>query len=213
MELPGSSGLRAPVALIAACAIQVVFAFALVDAWRPPMSKSSQPTITAWILPAPVPAAIRSAPQGLGSRKAPRLPTVAVPQLAVPGLSVPSLQPRPPGIDWAAAAARAAQEVARADPSTSGKIARTQPAAQFPWSKPQIGNQWIHFDPETFVTSITFGKRCAVALFLVVLGGGCVIGHIDPDSGQGDLFDPKYRVPQLELPAPALPEAAPGQLH
>jgi hypothetical protein len=75
---------------------------------------------------------------------------------------------------------------------------RTPPRPSFPWSRQPLGK---HFDADlhTGVVSLN-GKRCMIGLFLIFPIFGCGVGHLDPEPGRGDLFDPKYAPQPLEVP-------------
>ena len=81
-------------------------------------------------------------------------------------------------------------------PKSPFRIASAQP--EFPWSRQPLGK---HFDadPHTGIVSLS-SKRCTLAFFLILPGFGCAVGHLDPEPGRGDLFDPKYKPQPLELP-------------
>ena len=150
-------------------------------------------------------------------RTAPRAPAT-VPSLTEP---TPELL-RPPNeplqtqeyIDWTAAAHQAARDLLAAEAAErarnskmgtgwwlaqDAKQRRRTMARAFPWSH-QPQTSWMEIDPDSFV--ITFRtERCQLSIFLVVAGFGCALGHLDPEPGRADLFDPKYRSTPIELPA------------
>ena len=68
----------------------------------------------------------------------------------------------------------------------------------FPWSRQPL-TKHFDFDPHTGIITLST-KRCTIALLLIVAGFGCDLGHLDTGPGQGDLFDPKYKVAPLTLP-------------
>jgi hypothetical protein len=69
----------------------------------------------------------------------------------------------------------------------------------FPWS-PQRKYGGAEIDPDNFMITFHLGQRCVVAVFVILPGFGCALGHLDPEPGQSDLFDAKYRPAPLELP-------------
>ena len=72
------------------------------------------------------------------------------------------------------------------------------PRPAFPWSRQPLGK---HFDADLHsgVVSVN-GKRCMVGLFIILPIFGCDLGHLDPEPGRGDLFDPKYKSQPIEVP-------------
>ena len=74
--------------------------------------------------------------------------------------------------------------------------------AEFPWSR-RIG-----FDPSTSVTTIRIGRDCEFSFVLTAFSAACT-----SEAVRGDLFDPKYRIPALGIPAPAVPQPSPELLH
>ncbi|MGH8255890.1 MAG: hypothetical protein ACRET0_06715, partial [Steroidobacteraceae bacterium] len=123
--------------------------------------------------------------------------------------------------DWARAAQLAAAGVAQAGrlaqrrQRASGELESTWPAGRgssnpqpaFPWSRQPL-TPWLDFDPKTLTTSIRLGRHCGIGFVLILPVFGCVLGHVDPDPGRADLFDPKFRPAPLELPTPALAQPA-----
>jgi len=119
-------------------------------------------------------------------------------------------------IDFAAEAKRSAANVIEAArressrrhaigviPAVPGKRAAL-PA--YAWSHQPLGR---HFDFDSGVLVLKT-RRCGVALLLIIpMGFGCAVGRLDPEPGQSDLFDPKYQVPELEMPPLLLPDALP----
>jgi len=114
-----------------------------------------------------------------------------------------------PSIDWGAAAVDAArhhleqqaddQRRNHAMGSSPDATARApQPHQAFPWGHQPLSK---HLDRQGAVVTLNT-KHCTVAFLLFVpFGFGCAPGSI-PEPGQGDLFDPKYAPPPLELPKP-----------
>jgi hypothetical protein len=114
-----------------------------------------------------------------------------------------------PSVDWnreldAAAAAsieRASRERRRnsgmgSTPHSPYSAMPTRPA--FPWSHQPLGK---HFDFDSSTGLLTLrGKRCVLALWLILPGFACATGPVDPEPGEGDLFDRKYAPWELELP-------------
>jgi hypothetical protein len=49
--------------------------------------------------------------------------------------------------------------------------------------------------------TFTLNRRCQVSVFLILPGFGCALGHLDPDPGRSDLFDPEYVSGPIDLPA------------
>ena len=68
----------------------------------------------------------------------------------------------------------------------------------FPWSRQPLGK---HFDADPHTATISVGNdRCVFALVLFLPVFSCNPGHVDPEPGRGDLFDPQYRPQPLERP-------------
>jgi hypothetical protein len=114
-----------------------------------------------------------------------------------------------PIIDWNAAATDAArhQLAAQADAqrrdrsmgvAPQGIAPPRAPPPAFAWHRQPLGK---HFDVERGVVTVRT-KRCVFGVFVILPGFSCNPGRVDPEPGQGDLFDPKYAVPSLELPKP-----------
>ena len=72
------------------------------------------------------------------------------------------------------------------------------PPPAFAWHRQPLGK---HFDVQHGMVTVRT-KRCVFGVFVILPGFSCNPGRIDPEPGQGDLFDPKYAVPSLELPKP-----------
>jgi hypothetical protein len=115
-------------------------------------------------------------------------------------------------IDWAAAAHQAARDLLAAEASErernskmgtgwwlaqDAKHRRRAAASSYPWSHQPLSS-WVDIDPDSFVISFTLNQRCQLVMFLFVAGFGCALGHLDPEPGRADLFDPKYRTAPLE---------------
>ena len=150
-------------------------------------------------------------------RSAPRAPAT-VPSLTEPIPEAFQLPNEPlqkqEFIDWAAAAHQAARDLLAAEATERARNSKmgsgwllAQEAKQrrrtmtpaYPWSHQPL-TSWVDIDPDSFV--ITFrNRRCQLSFFLVIPGFGCALGHLDPEPGRVDLFDPKYRSPPLELPS------------
>jgi hypothetical protein len=114
-----------------------------------------------------------------------------------------------PGVDWngelrtaAAASIEGASRRRRQDsgmgstPRSPYSIMPARPA--FPWSHQPLGR---HFDFDASTGLLTLrGKRCVLAIWLILPGFACAAGPVDPEPGEGDLFDRKYAPWALELP-------------
>ncbi|HLQ11984.1 MAG TPA: hypothetical protein VK130_01900 [Steroidobacteraceae bacterium] len=114
-----------------------------------------------------------------------------------------------PGVDWGgelrAAAANSIERASRerrrnssmgSTPRSPYRTMPTRPA--FPWSHQALGKHY-DFDSSTGLLTIR-GKRCVLAIWLIVPGFACAAGPEDPEPGEGDLFDRKYGPWELELP-------------
>ncbi len=143
-------------------------------------------------------------------------PTATLPPLVTPSVNFPADKSQA-SVDWAAAAQVAsrgfvvAQEIASRQRNATGEQPLRGPNAvdgssppEFPWSRQPL-TSWLDFDPTTLVTSIKLGKHCGFGLFIILPVFGCVLDHMDPDPGRGDLFDAKFAARPLRLPDPAIP--------
>jgi hypothetical protein len=219
----GVSGVRRTLVLIAVLAIHLIFVAALIEAFRQrKLSYAPQDIVSTLIyLPATTPAtpparhrAVRRPP---AKSAAPTEPTSLVPPQVASG---PAQTEAP--IDWGANAHRAARDVLAAESidrrrsrqmgadwllARQRRHQREAPQQPFPWSHQPL-TSWFDIDPDSFVIIFRLGRRCQI-VFLVVAQFGCVVGHLDPEPGRSDLFDPKYRPRPLELPEPAVPPDLP----
>lgn len=120
--------------------------------------------------------------------------------------------PRPaqPATNWNLEASRAAGDVLAANALEQHRdramgstpvspYHHAPPRPSFPWSRQPLGK---HFDsdPSTGMMLSLRSKRCIIGIFIILPGFGCDVGHLDPEPGRGDLFDPKYRSQPLEVP-------------
>ncbi|MDE2219793.1 MAG: hypothetical protein KGJ52_05375 [Gammaproteobacteria bacterium] len=142
-----------------------------------------------------------------GGAATPPAPPMSPPTSA---MQTAATAPAQPATHWNMEAARAAAAVinrAAVDQkrgAAMGSIPKSPFAATaarpaFPWSRQPLGR---HFDadPHTGLVSLR-GNRCMIGLVFILPVFGCAVGHIDPEPGEADLFDPKYRPQPLELPA------------
>ena len=104
-----------------------------------------------------------------------------------------------PEMVWLSWPAITTSLASRPEPSKSRVgVARIKPSRKPPPPSP-IALRASCRDPHTGIITLST-KRCTVALLLIVAGFGCNLGQLDTDPGQGDLFDPKYKVAPLTLP-------------
>jgi len=152
-------------------------------------------------------------PASLPAHRRQPAPIVAVsPDLPRPTAITPDTLPdRKPATDWNAAAVDAArhhldrladerQRDRSMGTAPDGSAPATAPHPAFPWGHQPMGK---HFDIERGVLMVRT-KRCVFGVFVILPGFSCNPGRIDPEPGQGDLFDPKYAPRPLELPQPLL---------
>jgi hypothetical protein len=116
-------------------------------------------------------------------------------------------QPTQPATHWNLDASRAASDVLASNAldqrrdRTMGSTPvspyhHAPPRPSFPWSRQPLGK---HFDADLHQGVVSLnGKRCMIGLFLIFPIFGCGVGHLDPEPGRGDLFDPKYAPQPLE---------------
>jgi len=208
-------------AFVAACVLQILIvgAFTVGLQVRSPRTKAPVSMMTQ-VLILPGEAAMSRPLPGLTQQSwlrpapAPLSPRLPFPTFIFP---VPERHPRP--IDWAAAARLAANSVGTAEAQrrrrrrASGELpwgatdraGSTSPPPAFPWSRQPLTG-WMDFDPTKLLTTVHLGRRCVLAFFLIIPAFGCVLGHIDPDPGRGDLFAAKFAPRPLEIPEPVLPQ-------
>lgn len=215
------------VALIGACVIELVTGLALVTGWRhrnptaaiAPLGRVTQAILlrrrapTRRRLPIIRGALVRGAP--LGSMEPPSLPGVRIQRR---GLRRRSLA------YWSAAATVAARRAAKAQAQIrqyhpgSGELPRWWKSAwetprarpSFPWSRQPLSSWFdVSFDRKTGMTVVRIGRRCRIVFLLIEPFFACVLDHLNPDPGRGDLFDRKYLPAPLVLPGPDLAPARP----
>ncbi len=164
-----------------------------------------------WLtLPAATPAvapsaAPRPAPHAVHR---PATPLRAPPASAI----VPLVQPATsvqPATNWSLEASQAASDVLAAnaldqrrdramDSTPVSPYHHAPPRPSFPWSRQPLGK---HFDADLHSGVVSLhGKRCMIGLFIILPIFGCDVGHLDPEPGRGDLFDPKYKSQPIEVP-------------
>lgn len=185
-----------------------------VDSERSPRQTDDRALL--WLtLPAPAPAprpepALRLDGARPAGRSPLRQPVVSrSPPVSVPVPLVQAPQPTRPGTNWSLEANRAASDVLAANALEQHRdramgstpispYHHEPPRPSFPWSRQPLGK---HFDADlhTGVVSVN-GKRCMIGLFIILPIFGCDVGHLDPEPGRGDLFDPKYKSHPLEVP-------------
>lgn len=214
------------VAFVGACAVQAIGALALVLGWRHGNPASVvPPTVVTDVI-------------GMRRRAPPRRPPQITHGVPIGALPSPTFQPptlpaftvarpvfrRRSLAHWASAATVAAGHAATAQALALGYhpgdgalppwwnaawgVEKRHP--QFPWSRQPL-TSWFDFDFDrgTLVITLHIGRRCAIALGLIVpfAGFGCAVGRLPPDPGRSDLFDRKYLPAPLVLPGPDLPPA------
>ncbi len=219
----GAGGRTAAGAGVIALHLLVLWAF--ITAGRLHMPPASIEPVMAWlsigdaparpITPAPAPARTAMARRPSLSAIGQPVPLVAAPAdlprptaITPPAASTPDIAPAP-AIYWRAAAtagARAAldgqarqrhlEQSMGAAPQSTARAATPHPA--FPWGHQPMGK---HYDIQGGVLLVRT-KRCVFGVFVILPGFSCNPGRIDPEPGQGDLFDPKYAPPPLEVPRP-----------
>jgi hypothetical protein len=204
-------------------ALHLLALWAFIEAGQLRLQRASVEPVMTWLSladdaartrPAPptrtaAPASAR-APRPTG-QPAPIVPIVPVsPDLPRPTAITPDAAPGPDRpIDWAAAAVDAARHHldsqsadARRDhgmgTSPQSTARATTPHPAFPWGHQPMGK---HFDVQKGVLLVRT-KRCVFGVFVILPGFSCNPGRIDPEPGQGDLFDPKYAPQPLALPQP-----------
>jgi hypothetical protein len=224
----GVSGARRTLVLVAVMAIHLIFVGALIEAFRQQKllyaAQNIVPTLIYFpAMPRRATASVQARTVRRPSAKSALLPG-PLPQAPPQVSSEPAQTERP--IDWGANAHQAARDVLRdesIDLQRSSKMGdgwllaqegrhHREPRPQpFPWSHQPL-TSWFDIDPDSFVIIFRLGRRCQVVYFAVVAALGCTVGHLDPEPGRSDLFDPKYGPRPLELPEPAIPLGLPTGL-
>ena len=198
-------------------ALHLLFIAALIETTRERNSLTATEHVVGALiyLPDLTPAAARA-------NRAPAMPKAPPTAKASPASEPPAAHlPQQPEhrddvIDWTANAQQAARNILAAeaieharnskmgagwwlaqDMKQQRRVGRTP----FPWSR-QPGPSGVDIDPESFVITFRLNRRCQVSVFLILPGFGCALGHLDPEPGRADLFDPKYRSVPIELPPP-----------
>jgi len=201
---------------IAVVAIHLLFLAAIIKSWRGGRSSSVSESIVSTLLYMPVttkPALTPSAP-----RLAARTPAILPPSSEAPVEALTqrtSESPSPaPQIDWSASAHQAVLDLLKADANDKelsskmgtgwwlaldAKQQRRRSRSTFPWSRQPLHGR-VDFDPDSFIMTFTLNRRCQFSVFLILPGFGCALGHLDPEPGRSDLFDPKYVSAPIELP-------------
>lgn len=217
----GVSRSNRAVLLIAVLAMHVVFVAVLVEATRQHLHfLAPAPIVQALIYLPPVhsaaPAITPVPAHAPMNRAAPQVPTEAtLPNLPAPQRPIEVTTPIDARIDWSAAAHAAARDLIASEArelqldgqmgsgwwvAQEAKQQRRGAHAAFPWS-PQGKWRGVEVNPDNYIVTFHLGRRCVVAVFVILPGFGCALGHLDPEPGHSDLFDPKYRSAPLELPA------------
>lgn len=209
------------VLFLAVVAIHLAFVAVLVEATRQRLRfMAPAPIVQALIYLPSVRSAAQAATQvpahgrmNRSASPAPAAPTV--PNLPAPQQPIEGTAPIDSPINWSASAHAAARDLIASEArerQLDGQMGSGWWAAQearhqrrgahaaFPWS-PQGKLRGVDVDPENFIITFHLGRRCVVAVFVILPGFGCALGHLDPEPGHSDLFDPKYRSAPLELPA------------
>jgi hypothetical protein len=155
--------------------------------------------------PAPRPVAVRPAAVQPAAQA---VPTPLQLPLRQPAATLEAPNPAQPTANWNLEASRAASDVLAANAleqrrdRAMGSIPvspyhHAAPPPSFPWSRQPLGK---HFDADLHSGMVTLrGKRCMIGLFIILPVFGCDAGHLDPEPGRGDLFDPKYKPQPLEV--------------
>lgn len=199
---------------IAVLATHLVLVAALLEAMRERKRLATDEGIVSTLIYLPeispkvvTPGRARSVPRALNTAPAST-------QTSPPALQeLPNTQPRQEEfIDWAAAAHQAARDLLAAEASEQERNSkmgtgwwlaqdarhrRRAAGSSYPWSHQPL-TSWVDIDPDSFVISFTLNQRCQLIVFLFVAGFGCALGHLDPEPGRADLFDPKFRTAPLE---------------
>ena len=212
--MEGSRSPRIPV-FIAVLAIHLAFVVTVLEAMRERKRLSADEGVVSALIYLPektpkvvVPGRARSALRALNTAPA----SIQFSPQALQ--QVPNTLPQKEEfIDWAAAAHQAARDLLAAEASERERISkmgtgwwlaqdakhrRRAAGSSYPWSHQPL-TSWVDIDPDSFVISFTLNQRCQLIVFLFVAGFGCALGHLDPEPGRADLFDPKYRTAPLEL--------------
>jgi hypothetical protein len=205
-------------ALLAVLAIHLLFVAVLIDSSRQrDRLPGAEPTITAFIFNPAASAPAEQLPRARSARRqVPASPAMSEPALPLPSAVTEERSRIQEPTDWLASAHQAARDVLAAEAIEAKRNARMgagwwlaqeakhhrfASAKSFPWSR-QPRRAGVDIDPNTFLVTFTLNERCQVVLFLIVPGFGCALGHLNPEPGRSDLFDPKFLSPPLEL-APA----------
>jgi hypothetical protein len=214
LDVEVSRSPRIPV-FIAVLAIHLVSLAALLEAMRERKRPATDEDVVSALIYLPettpkvvLPGRARSAPRAHNTAPA----SIQTSPQALQQLP-DTLPQREEFIDWAAAAHQAARDLLAAEASKrernsrmgtgwwlaqDARHRRRAAGSSYPWSH-QPQTSWVDIDPDSFVISFTLDRRCQLVVFLFVAGVGCALGHLDPEPGRADLFDPKYRAAPLEL--------------
>lgn len=202
---------------IAVLAIHLLFLSAIIKSWRGGRSLPVSESIVSTLLYMPVtgkPALAPNAPR-FAARTPAILPSFSEAPVEAPTQRSSEQPSAEPPIDWSASAHQAVLELLKADASEKelsskmgtgwwlaleAKQQRRGSRPAFPWSRQPLHGR-VDFDPDSFVMTFTLNRRCQVSVFLILPGFGCALGHLDPDPGRSDLFDPKYVSGPIDLPA------------
>ena len=212
--MEGSRSPRIPV-FIAVLAIHLAFVVTVLEAMREHKRVSTEEGVVSALIYLPatapkvvVPGRAPSAPRALNTAPA-SIRTLPQALQQLPN----TLPQKEEFIDWAAAAHQAARDLLAAEASERERNSKMGPGwwiaqdakhrrrvagSSYPWSHQPL-TSWVDIDPDSFVISFTLNQRCQLIVFLFVAGFGCALGHLDPEPGRADLFDPKYRTAPLEL--------------
>lgn len=205
------------IALLAVVALHLLGALLITGTLRAPRTTEPPNPVTVWLAwrgnEQPLEARRRSGATGeLRTRSVAPAPKPSSPALA----ARPPPSPAPPtaaitaspSVDWNGELRAAAASVQK-DSQKRGRrtgMGSTPPSPYvspparpvFPWSHQPLGKHY-DFDSDTGLITVRT-KHCVFAIWLILPGFACTPGPVDPEPGEGDLFDHRYAPWTLELP-------------
>jgi hypothetical protein len=207
-----------PLALLAVVGLHLLGGLLITGTLQEPRPAESSHPVSVWLAwsasARPADAARRPRPAGDSLlRNAGRARREPAPALAAPSPRTSAPPPAAiassPSVDWVselrAAASASIENFSRQRRRDSGMGSTpkspyvtlpNQPL--FPWSHQPLGK---HFDFDSDTGLLTLRTRhCVFALWLILPGFACVPGPVNPEPGEGDLFEHRFAPWEWQLP-------------
>ncbi len=198
-----------PLALLAVVGLHLLGGLLLTRALRVPRPREPSNPVTVWLAwSASTRPAGNAQLRHAGTARSEPAPAPAAPSPRIAAPPAAAIASSPP-VDWMselhAAASASIGNISRQHRRDSGMGSTPKPPyaalpsqALFPWSHQPLGR---HFDFDSDTGLITLRTRhCVFALWLILPGFACVPGPVNPEPGEGDLFDHRFAPWEWQLP-------------